>query len=438
MQRPRQIIILSLSIICLQLISDPSKCLANPADRSSITFKTAKAHKPSSLNESRYEDIKFHLNPKDHKRLDTAIGPHDGAMIVAPDGSVVFSKNHQKQLVPASTLKIFTALIAIEHLGEAHRFATDFYMDSRGNLKVKGYGDPLLISESVIDISRQLASKIETINDIILDDSYFQTPLTIPGKNNSLEPYDAPNGALCVNFNTVSFKKVQNTYVSGESQTPLLPFALAKIKSSGLKEGRIMLVGGKDETLQYAGELFQYFFKQAGIQINGVIRQGIVDQNRDKLVLHHLSRFSLGEVITRLMEFSNNFIANQLFLTSGAAANGPPATIEKAVHLSNAYIHEKLEVQQITVVEGSGLSRQNRISAATMIHLLDAFEPYYQFLRKENQEYYKTGTLHDVKSRAGYLEDSDGQLYSFAVLINTPGKTTDVIMKLFRKIVSRQ
>ncbi len=445
MQRLQQIIVLSLSIISIQLMSEASQCIAAIIEKIPTTYKITRTHNQFSLdgglqlalNENSSNRVKLNLNPNHSKRLNNAIGPRDSAILVAPDNSVIFSKNHQKQLMPASTLKIFTALLALRHLGESYRFATDFYLDSEQNLIIKGYGDPMLISESLVNISQQLALKVDTIEDIIIDNSYFQIPSAIPGKNNSLEPYDAPNGALCVNFNTVSFKTIQSRYVSGEVQTPLLPFAMAKVKSSGLKEGRIMLVGGEHETVQYAGELFQYFFTRAGIQINGTIGRGMVDQKTDRLILHHLSQFSLDEVITRLMEYSNNFIANQIFLTTGAHSLGSPATIAKAVQLSNDFANKTIGPHRITIVEGSGLSRQNRISAEAMIQLLDAFEPYYQLLRKGKQEYYKTGTLSDVKARAGYLEDDDGRRYPFAVLINTPGKTTDKIMKLFREIVNR-
>ena len=58
-----------------------------------------------------------------------------------------------------------------------------------------------------------------------LDDTYFTQPLTIPGISSSSNPYDAPNGALCANFNTVFFKHSRDGYASAEPQTPLLPMA---------------------------------------------------------------------------------------------------------------------------------------------------------------------------------------------------------------------
>ncbi|MEE8416059.1 MAG: D-alanyl-D-alanine carboxypeptidase, partial [Desulfobacterales bacterium] len=179
--------------------------------------------------------------------LSHLIGNQDAILVGDPTGRIIFSKNAQKKLIPASILKIFTSLVALHFLGEGHRFTTDFYMDRDSNLKVKGYGDPLLLSEVLDEISEILITKFESIRDIILDDTYFQHPIVIPGITSSFEPYDAPNGALCVNFNTVYFKRKNNTYVSAEPQTPLLPFVLPRIRQSALDRGRIILSNEKKE-----------------------------------------------------------------------------------------------------------------------------------------------------------------------------------------------
>ncbi|MGD9210578.1 MAG: D-alanyl-D-alanine carboxypeptidase, partial [Desulfobacteraceae bacterium] len=218
--------------------------------------------------------------------------------------------------------------------------------------------------------------------------------------------------------------------------TPLLPFALSKAKSSGLKEGRILLAGNREDSIYYAGELIRYFLRKSGIKVAGKIRRGEVQPKSDHLLLHHLSPDTLDQVIAHLMEFSNNYIANQLLLTAGATALGSPGTLKKGVKIAATYAREYLGLKHISIVEGSGLSRQNRISASAMIELLKHFEPYYQLLRHENKEFYKTGTLNNVRSRAGYLEGDDGRRYPFVVLINTPEKSTKPAMQIFRQIIS--
>jgi D-alanyl-D-alanine carboxypeptidase/D-alanyl-D-alanine-endopeptidase (penicillin-binding protein 4) len=433
-----RITIWSLSFVCLQILGTSNICSAKDQTVETPIFESndpTKKLQPKTEQQQNYS-ISPNVKAKLNQRLTQLIGPHDAALLTSPQGKLILSRNCQNRLIPASTLKILTALIAIHHLGLDYRFATDFYVDADHNLKIKGYGDPLMVSESLAEIALKLTHHIAYIRDIIIDDGYFDNAIVIPGKNKSLQPYDAPNGALCVNFNTVAFKKIHHRYVSAEKQTPLLPFALAKAKSSGLKQGRIMFVGKKDESLQYAGELIQYFLKQAGIQMTGKIRRGHIDQNSDKLILHYLSRLSLDRVIARLMKYSNNFIANQLFLTAGAVVFGPPATLIKGVHVAEAFVHNQLGLQDVTMVEGSGLSLKNRISAKSMLTALNRFRPFYTLLRHEKKEYYKTGTLSDVRARVGFLEDNLGRHFAFVVILNTPGKSTEQIMQLFKETIA--
>jgi len=438
MQILNRIMFLSLSLVCLQIISTSALCIAEDQKINSQSSEKIDPALKKTIHENfkQNSSISPTLAAKLNARLKKLVGSRDAVLLSSPQGIPILSRHSHKLLIPASTLKILTALMAINHLGSDYRFATDFYIDSDHNLKIKGYGDPMIVSEVLAQMAEQLTDHINNIKDIIIDDSYFDNSIVIPGKYKSLEPYNAPNGALCVNFNTVAFKKVHNTYVSAEKQTPLLPFALAKAKSSGLNQGRIMLVGKKGEGLQYAGELIQYFLKQARIQVTGKIRQGNINPSTDTLILHYLSQFSLAQVIASLMEFSNNFIANQLFLTSGAVVFGPPATLAKGIQVAHEFSHKQLGLKEVTVVEGSGLSRQNRISAEEMMVLLQYFKPFYHLLRYEKKEYYKTGTLNDVKARVGYLEDDFGRRYAFVVIANTPGKTTEAIMQLFRKTIS--
>jgi D-alanyl-D-alanine carboxypeptidase/D-alanyl-D-alanine-endopeptidase (penicillin-binding protein 4) len=429
---------LSLSLVCLQIISTSVFCIAEGQKISSQNSEKIDPSLKKTIHEDSNQNSSISpiLASKLNARLRRLVGSCDAVLLSSPQGIPILSRHSRKLLIPASTLKILTALVAIKYLGSDYRFTTDFYIDTDQNLKIKGYGDPMIVSEVLAQMAEQLTDHINNIKNIIIDDTYFDNSIVIPGKYKSMEPYDAPNGALCVNFNTVAFKKVHNTYMSAEKQTPLLPFALAKAKSSGLNRGRIMLAGKKGEGLQYAGELIQYFLKRAGIQVTGKIRQGNVNPSTDTLILHYLSQFNLTQVITSLMDFSNNFIANQLFLTSGAVVLGPPATLTKGVQVAHAFVHKELGLKNIKVVEGSGLSRQNRVSAEEMMVLLQYYKPFYHLLRYKKKEYYKTGTLNDVKARVGYLEDDFGKRYTFVVMINTPGKTTKAIMQLFRETVS--
>lgn len=372
----------------------------------------------------------------DFQHIQKYLGPKDAVLFANPQGDILFSINADTKLVPASTLKLFTSLGAIHYLGKNFRFSTDFFSDADSNLIIKGYGDPFLISENIAKIAVNLNNQIKSINDIILDDTYFEKPITIPGTRlNSLQPYDAPNGALCVNFNTINFKRQGNTYVSAEPQTPLLDIAKNHIKTSHANTGRIMLTHNGDEITRYAGQLFKYFIESSGVSVKGGIKLGTVNLLTDPLIYRHVSEQILTDVIAGLLEYSNNYIANQLLLAIGAKEYGPPASIEKGIRALKRYAEIKLNITELSIVEGSGISPKNRLSATMFLKILTAFKPYHKLMQHEADEYYKTGTLRGINTRAGYLKDSKGALYPFIILLNTPGKQTAPVIKQLRAMI---
>lgn len=358
-----------------------------------------------------------------------SIGQQDAVFVADPSGKVFIAHNEDKKLIPASTFKVLTALVAIDYLGLDYRFPTDFFLDANSNLIVKGYGDPLLISEALSDIAQVLANKVGSIHDIVLDSSFFQRPVHIPGRSRSSQPYDAPNGALCANFNTVYFKYHQGSYVSAEPQTPLVPFVLDKIRSSGLKQERITFSQEQDDIPLYVGHLLRYFLEQKGLAVNGRIRMGLTHPHQDQLFYRYRSRFDLEQVIARMLEYSNNFIANQLLIAAGARAYSAPGTLPKGVLAAKAYAHHKLAIESLEIVEGSGISRKNRVSAAELDRILETFLPHHKLMHHEDGLFYKTGTLHGINTRVGYIEKHGVGLYRFVVMVNTPGKPIKTIMQ---------
>ena len=374
----------------------------------------------------------------DWEGIKSLIGPRDSILVADPAGRIIIAKHEHQKLVPASILKIFTSLGALHYLGSDYRYVTEFFLDQNSNLKIKGYGDPLLISEVINVISRLLAGLMGSatiINDIIVDDSYFNRPLTIPGISSSTQPYDAPTGALCVNFNTVFFKRTQSGYASAEAQTPLLPYAENKINALKPKGGRIVFSHVAKENTIYAGQLFRYFLARHGVLLRGAVKPGRVDKSADKLIYRYVSRFTLPRIIAKLLEHSNNFTTNQLLISCGIKKFGQPGNIEKGVAALVNFAAENLQVKELTIVEGSGISRKNRVSADQMLRVLAKFEPHRKLMRRQGREYYKTGTLHGINTRAGYIASGNGGSYRYVVMINTPGKSTKPVMhKLLKSL----
>jgi len=365
-------------------------------------------------------------------RLLSLIQEKDAVLLTDPQGKVLASGNAEKLLVPASTLKILTALVALHYLGEDFRFVTECYSDKDQNLKIKGYGDPLFVSDVMPEFARQVQARIHRYKDLVLDDSAFQQPLQIPGVTETTEPYDAPNGAFCANFNTISFQKTSGgKYVSAESQTPLVPFAVSRIRASGTDSGRIVFSHSQGESVLYAGHLVASFLMQQGMASSGQIRIGRVEEG-DQLLIRYVSPYLLTDVISKLMEYSNNFIANQLFIAAGIQAYGLPGTIDKGIRASLEFLRKEMQIETLQLAEGSGISRENKLSAGHLDQLLVRFYPYRQLMRRQGNELFKTGTLNGARTRAGYIEDGKGESYRFVVMINTAGKTVDPVMEIIR------
>jgi D-alanyl-D-alanine carboxypeptidase/D-alanyl-D-alanine-endopeptidase (penicillin-binding protein 4) len=400
-------------------------------------FKKVAALSLLSLIALVFEGTITQVGASDWQDLKSLIGPQDSLLVTDPAGQIIVSKNDDKKLVPASILKVFTSLGALHYLGSDYRYQTEFFLDKNSNLKIKGYGDPLLISEIIDVISRLLAALIGSttvLNDLIVDDSYFDQPLTIPGISSSSRPYDAPNGALCVNFNTVFFKRTPSGYASAEAQTPLLPYVEQKLHALKPKGGRIVLSRVEKENTMYAGRLFRYFLEHHGLLFGGTVKLGRVNPSEDQLIYRYVSRDSLSQIIAKLLEHSNNFTTNQLLITAGIKRFGSPGNLEKGVAALVDYAAKLLNIQDLNIVEGSGISRKNRISADQMDRILTRFEPHHLLMRRQGREYYKTGTLDGINTRAGYIQSDHGGFYRYVTMINTSGKSTKPVM---RKLLQR-
>ncbi|OQY01250.1 MAG: hypothetical protein B6I26_05185 [Desulfobacteraceae bacterium 4572_130] len=352
----------------------------------------------------------------------SANSKNNGVILCDNHGEIIYSQNINQAFIPASTLKILTSLGAIYYLGEDFRFKTEFFLDKNLNLKIKGYGDPHLTSENINNFCRDLAlilkkKNVFIIKSIIIDNSFFSSSIKIPGTQNSLNPYDASVGAFCVNFNTIFFKYnlVKNKFISAEKETPLTPFAKKIVQESNLKHGRIVI--SKEESQIYAGVLARYFLEKQGIIISEKVKLGIVQKN-DKKIFTYKSFYNLKNIIKKLLKFSNNFMANQIFLTIGAKAFSPPATLAKGIKAMENYAGNELNIKKIKIVEGSGISRKNRISPKEMLKILKGFKKYYYLMNNRKNEYFKTGTLNKICTRAGYYTNKNMKLYPFVIMVN--------------------
>ena len=351
------------------------------------------------------------------KRFLKNIQPHDAIYVIDDHGHEILKKHADQLCVPASILKIITSLAAFHYLGQDYRYKTEFYRSHDRMLTVKGYGDPVLVSEELETVAYKIQKQYWRFSGIRLDATYFQSDIRVPGTSRTFNPYDARNAALCVNFNTVCFQRTRDgKLIKGEPHTPLIKFAQDRIRR-WIPEGRVNLFRNHRDIVLYAGHLMHYFLMKQGVDVPDKVEQGTVN-TKDELLMTHLSGATVEEIVSMLLKFSNNFIANQLLLSIGAKVHGPPATLEKGAEAVKTFAKKQLGINHFFIVEGSGISRRNKISAKEMIKAVQAFAPYRHLLEKEENLFFKTGTLNGVRTRAGFIKINDTETFPFVVMLN--------------------
>ncbi|MFP4162551.1 MAG: D-alanyl-D-alanine carboxypeptidase/D-alanyl-D-alanine-endopeptidase [Chitinispirillaceae bacterium] len=354
-----------------------------------------------------------------------------------PNSQTLISHRTGDLFIPASIIKILTSAIATDLLGSGYRFKTDFSLSDSNEIVIRGWGDPYLISEEIELIAEEMKKRGgRDIKRISIDNSNF-TDITIPGVSSTSNPYDALNGALVTNFNTINIRKCDKGEIhSAEEVTPLTPLAVLKGKwiSRGTRE-RINLSANRKDCLNYAGELFIAILKKHGIRItSSEIGSCKTDSTWKPLYTHFNSR-NLTEINRGLQKYSNNFIANQLFLTVGAEKKGYPATLEKGKAVFENYIrtHLKIPSDQLVMHEGSGISRKNRVTADVMIGILEKRKDLLSdILPRKQGVLVKSGTLNGVSNYAGYIPTSNG-LHPFVIMLNQKSNYRDRILHLLKE-----
>lgn len=363
----------------------------------------------------------------------------NGGYALSKNGKVIRSVNSDTPFIPASTIKLVTSLAALEILGPDFRFHTRIYLDGNHDLIIQGLGDPFLVSEKVDSITKLLAEQgITTIHNIILDDYAFALDSAADGSQNSKNPYDANCSALAVNFNSLPLQVLHEAKVkSPESQTPYLPIMglIGKNLTSGFHRVNIDAFPQQTKlpnSLFYCGQLFQAFLEKHGIQVKGEIKHGHVPADTLPL-LNYIASETLSDLVESCLLSSNNFMANQLYLALGVKKYGFPATWQKSQDVMATFIKEELQLkeQQLTMVEGSGISPKNRITPEAMLLVLERFRNHASLIPVKYGTRMKSGTLTKtgVFCYAGYIPNGE-ENGSFVIFLNQKRNRRDKILKL--------
>ncbi|MEM8650133.1 MAG: D-alanyl-D-alanine carboxypeptidase [Pseudomonadota bacterium] len=364
------------------------------------------------------------------------LAPNGLVFVLDEKGKTLVSQNANKPFVPASVAKIVTAWLALEVLGEDYRFETKFYMDTNRVLYVRGSGDPYLVSEELALLAPELlkATGKKPFTAMVLDTSYYPQGLTIPGIENDDEAYNALNSALAVNFNTIHARRKGKSVRSAEKQTPITPIAVSQFRKRAPNGRSRISLTQEDPKISslYAGELLSAFIKRSGGKVAGDISIGQVADGLSPVYVHRQSR-PLSEIVHQMMLGSNNYIANQLFLEAGVYEQDNPVSVESSLSSLDELLKKFKLNDGIKLLEGSGISRENRITARGLAELLHHFEPHAELMKRTKRgSRYKTGTMSGVSTLAGFAKTAEHGMVRFVIAL--PGRSGKLRFSILRAI----
>ncbi len=415
--------------------------------------------------------------------------PDDALTVVVRDattGESLVEMNPGVARNPASVMKLLPTYAALDILGPAYTWKTRAFADGpvvggvlKGNLYLKGGGDPLLTVERwwrfVTDLRQSGLRSIE--GDIVVDDGHFAPNAERAGDfdGKPWRTYNVLPHALLVNLQSVEFTvrpddagrfidvavspfpvglevenrvSATNARCAGRNRRLLLstpPGEPDKVIVGGTisrscppqTERRVVMTPAG-----FAYGTFRRLWEDQGGSIGGGLRRGPTPPAARQLL--EQESLTLGEIVRVTNKYSSNVMARTLLLTLAAERKRVPATVADG----EAAIHEWLAARglalpELVIANGSGLAREARASGDGLARLLrDAWRSRYapEFLASMplggldgtlrrrfahlddgGRIRMKTGTLNGVSTLAGYVTARSGKTYVVVIMVNHAG-----------------
>lgn len=424
--------------------------------------------------------------PIEHRTIgDVMTGEADGMSADRASDEPMLRVMHQAErpFNPASTMKLVTTHAALAMLGPDYRWTTRFLTTGpirdgvlQGDLILQGGGDPHLVIEDLHALMADLrAQGLKTIRgDLVVDDARFAVG-PADGEafdGDASQAYNVRPWAALTNFKAsklvIDPKKrqlaleppladVQLRYdvkvLKGRCRTggtrlgvqdgataagrPVVSVNGTQVRACGSQQFYAAMLDHQ----QFLHGIFKAAWKDMGGQFTGRTRIQPGAAARGRPLYAWQSTLDLGEVVHHINKFSNNVMTRMLLLEMAAASGQGALPPERAGQwLHQWYRGQGLVLPSLVMENGSGLSRQARISAGDMVTLLaraasSPTAPWFEDslpvvgidgtmktrLRMDpvaGQAQIKTGTLQDVRAIAGYVTAASGRRYALSLMIN--------------------
>ena len=381
---------------------------------------------------------------------------------------------------PASVVKVATAFAALDVLGPDHRWTTRFAHTGEiregvldGDLHFIGGGDPRLTAERFLFMLSDLRERglREIRGALVVDDSHFSAPPHDPGAFDGKrhKPYNAGPGGAAVNLKThrvVISPSADGGKIGVRLEPPSAHVEVENNLRPGRGRCRNWRRGARDSLRDdgaravlklrgtfpprcgeqsfyasvlshssYAAGVFGAMWERLGGEWSGEWRRGGTPEDAAVLAEHESP--PLSEAVKMMNKHSSNLIARNIFLSLSEEA---PRTLERArAALGESLARADAGSPDGFVENGSGLSRESRMTPAQLARILGAAwsgpnraemaaslpiagldGTMRRRLRNHGLEgmgRFKTGSLRGVKSIAGYGKDARGREFIFVCLI---------------------
>jgi D-alanyl-D-alanine carboxypeptidase/D-alanyl-D-alanine-endopeptidase (penicillin-binding protein 4) len=346
-------------------------------------------------------------------------------------GRQLYARNLGLPLIPASNEKLTVTYASLLALGPSFRFSTDVLGEGeldgtlwRGDVVLKGYGDPTLSTLDLLSLASQLRSQgiRRVTGHVIGDESFFDAKRVAPG----WKPYFFLNESPALSALTVD----RGRYKGHATSKPALAAALS----------------------------FRSALLQAGISVAGRALTGTADSAAVPLAT--IDSVPLTNVLRFMDHESDNFTAEMLLKQLGAGVELQGTTAAGAQAVLELMQEQQIPLNGVRIVDGSGLSRLDRLTTGALVAMLRS-----SWLDEDLRELLidalpvagrsgtldsrmrgtiaagrvraKTGTLNEASALSGYVR----KRIAFSVIQNGPGLSVywaRIAQDQFATVLARQ
>lgn len=396
----------------------------------------------------------------------------------AQTGKSVFEYNEKKLLHPASTLKVFTTIPAMDTLEKNFIFNTGFYVYGN-DLYIKLSGDPLLSSANLKNAIKDIKTAgYKNFRNIYVDSSVMDNVETgvgwmwDDGTNPSVRKFSAynlddnllnidvnyENGQISIDTKSVYPVPVINNIQAGDKNS------LVAVRHDWISPDIICVKGtvkGSTAIQVPVNNMQKYFnyrllatLRKVNVKVeNDVILKGIVPADAKKIAgISH----PLELVLPSIFKDSNNKDCETVVKVAGGVSENSTGTLANSVNLFYDYWNaQSVDTSDLIIADFCGVSRNNLVTVDFMTNALNSlyqnkrFEELSELLAQPGEGtlsnrllnlrgslWLKTGTLENISGITGYVKTNKGKIYSVAILIQNFNYSQKQIKEFENEIIT--